>query len=64
MLGSLPESFVSKATIRNDRRMVLVLVVENVTDRKAAWYWAGVAEPVSVSTPAEFLAIVMPSTGV
>ena len=40
------------ATIEIDRVVVLVLVEENVTDCKAAWYWAGVALPLKVSTPA------------
>ena len=35
------------------RVAVLVLVEENVTDCKAAWYWAGVALPLKVSTPPE-----------
>ena len=37
------------------RVVVFVLVVENVTDCKAAVYWAGVALPVKVSTPPELL---------
>jgi hypothetical protein len=43
----------SMATIESDRVVVFVLVVENVTDCKAAWYWATVALPLSVKTPAE-----------
>ena len=31
----------SLATIESDRVVVFVLVVEKVTDCKAAWYWAG-----------------------
>ena len=31
------------ATIEIDRAVVFVLVEENVTDCKAAWYWAGVS---------------------
>ena len=46
-------SELSRATIESDRVVVLVLVVENVTDCKAAWYWAGVALPLKVSTPPE-----------
>ena len=41
----------SLTTIEMFRVAVLVLVEENVTDCKAAWYWAGVALPVRVSTP-------------
>ena len=41
----------SSATIESDRVPVTVLVVENVTDSKAAAYWVGVALPLKVSTP-------------
>ena len=53
LLAIEPVSFVSRATIESDRVVVLVLVVENVTDCKAVWYWAGVALPLRVSTPPE-----------
>jgi hypothetical protein len=43
----------SRATIESDRAVVLEVVVENVTDRKAAWYWATEALPDNVSTPPE-----------
>ena len=43
----------SMATIESDRVAKMLLVVENVTDCKADWYWATVAEPVKVSTPPE-----------
>ena len=43
----------SMATIEIDRVVVFVLVVENVTDCKAVWYWATVAVPLKVSTPPE-----------
>ncbi len=42
------------ATIEMDRGLKLVLVVEKVTEWRAVWYWAGVALPVSVSTPPEY----------
>ena len=45
------DSELSAATIEIARVVVLVLVVENVTDCKAVWYWAGVALPLRVSTP-------------
>ena len=64
LLGTSPVSFASKATIDSDRAVLVVLVVENVTDCKAAVYWLGVALPVRLSTPPELLAIVMPSIGV
>ena len=57
-------SFASRATIDSDRAVLVVLVVENVTDCKAAVYWLGVALPVRLSRPAVLLAIVMPSIGV
>ncbi len=41
----------SMATIEMARAVVLVLVVENATDSRAAWYWATVAVPFRVSTP-------------
>ena len=41
----------SSATIESDRVPAIVLVVENVTDSKAAAYWVGVALPLKVSTP-------------
>ena len=53
LLGASPVSLESSATIDSDRVVVTVLVVEKVTDCKAVWYWAGVAEPLRVSTPAE-----------
>jgi hypothetical protein len=48
------------ATIETFRAVVFELVVENVTDRKAVWYWATVAVPFKVSTPPETMAAVMP----
>ena len=45
------DSALSAATIEIARVVVFVLVVENVTDCKAVWYWAGVALPLRVSTP-------------
>ena len=45
------DSALSAATIEIVRVVVFVLVVENVTDCKAVWYWAGVALPLRVSTP-------------
>ena len=46
-------SELSGATIEIDRVVVFELVVENVTDCKAVWYWAAVALPLRVSTPPE-----------
>ena len=51
-VGSL-SSGPSLAMMEIARAVVFVLVVENVTDSKAAWYWAGVALPLKVSTPPE-----------
>jgi hypothetical protein len=39
------------------RVATLVLVEENVTDCKAVWYWAGVALPLKVKTPAAKLPV-------
>ena len=50
--GLLPTDW-SIATIEMARVVVFVLVVENVTERKAVWYCAGVAVPLSVNTPPE-----------
>ena len=38
--AALLVSALSTATIESDRVVVFVLVVENVTDCKAVWYWA------------------------
>ena len=46
-------SLLSMATTESERVTELWLVLENVTDRKAVWYWAIVAVPVKVSTPPE-----------
>ncbi len=43
----------STTLIEIARVMRFGLVVENVTDCKAAAYWAGVAVPLKVSTPSE-----------
>jgi hypothetical protein len=45
------EARLSSAMIEIDRVVVFELVVENVTDCKAVWYWAGVALPLKVSVP-------------
>ena len=41
------------ATIEIVRVVVFELLVENVTDRRAVWYWATVAVPLKESTPPE-----------
>ena len=43
----------SSATTSTVRVPLTMLVLENVTDCKAVVYWAGVALPLSVSTPPE-----------
>ena len=58
LLGSPPVSFASRATTEMDRVVAFVLMVENVTDRKAAWYWAGVALPLKVKTPPEYVPLI------
>ena len=50
-------SELSRATTEIARVVTLALVVENVTDCRAAWYWAGVALPLKVSTPPEKLPV-------
>ena len=54
MLASAP----SMATTEIDRAAVFGVVVENVTDCRAAWYWAGVALPLKVSTPPDYTLLI------
>ena len=62
--AALLVSELSAATIEMARAVVVVLVVEKVIDRNAAWYCAGVPLPVKVSTPPVLLTMLMGETAV
>ena len=52
LLFTLPVSPNRQRRSKCSESSCCVLVEENVTDCKAVWYWAGVAVPLKVSTPA------------